>query len=147
MTIDTKSVAELTQAVELLGNNINRMAITMLICMLITIAFTFFIIRYYEKLSNHALGRFDPDKASKLFDSGRVPELLAYCVKFIKKHPNDVNILFHLGRAQYTTGDFKEAQLSFQRAAELNPHYRSVVNPYLDEIRAQEVAAREATTI
>lgn len=144
MSIDNQSVAELTQAVELLGENINRMAITMLLCMLITIAFMFFIIKHYEKISNHSLGRLDPDKASKLFDSGKNSEPFAYCRKFIHKFPNDVNILFYLGLAHYATGNLAKAQHNFHRAAELNPHYKDVVLPYLDEIMAQEVAARSA---
>jgi len=66
MNVDNESIIELTKAVELLGNNINRMSISILVAMLITLAFMWFIIKHYEKVSNHSLGSFNPDKASKI---------------------------------------------------------------------------------
>lgn len=105
--------------------------------MFISMAFMWFIIKYYEKLSNYSLGSFNQDKASKLYETNRLQDLLKYCLKFHSKYPNDVQITFYLGLAYYKLGNFSLARQHFESAAELNPHYKESVQPYLEEISMQ----------
>lgn len=137
MNIDKQSVVELTRALDMLSGSINRMVIIMAICMFISMAFMWFIIKYYEKLSNYSLGSFNQDKASKLYETNRLQDLLKYCLKFHSKYPNDVQITFYLGLAYYKLGNFSLARQHFESAAELNPHYKESVQPYLEEISMQ----------
>jgi len=104
--MDNQSIIELTRAAELLASSITRMTFFMAISMFVLIGFTWFIIKYYEKLSNHSLGSFNSEKAQKLFDTNRVQELLKYCLKYQRKYPNDVQINFHLGLTHYRLGNF-----------------------------------------
>jgi len=145
VNIDKQSVVELTRAVDMLGGSINRMAIIMAICMFISIAFMWFIIKYYEKLSNYSLGSFNPDKASSLYETNKLQDLLKYCLKFHSKYPHDVQITFYLGLTYYKLGNFSLARQYFQSATELNPHYKESVEPYLEEISIQMNSVKDAS--
>jgi len=140
--VDLPAVDSLNESVLLLADSIHELVYGLLACFVVALGVCFVILKYYRVLSglsSYRHGRFSSEKASRLFDMGKLDELLAYAEKCAKKYPNDVEIRFYIGLAFYARGDLQEAKRELETAASINPHYRDAVSAYLEAIEEHEM--------
>jgi|GEM_PF-1038338 len=140
--IDLPAIERLDDSVLLLADSINELVYGLLGCFVVALGFCYLILKYHRiisGLSAYRRGRFSSEKASRLFDMGKLEELLSYTEKCAKKYPNDVEIRFYIGLAFYARGDLQEAKRELEAAASINPHYRELVSAYLEAIEEHEM--------
>lgn len=95
------------------------------------------IIKYYENKSHDVADEFSLRKAERLDDIGDEDGLLEYCLRFISKYPNDVNVTYYLGLAYYRKKMLNESKIYFSKSIELNPNMKKTISAYLESIEEQ----------
>ncbi len=137
MEASNESILELAKSIQSLSDNIVIMEIVIIVAGLVSVGFMWLLIKHYENATNDRADEFSSRKADKLDDTGNIEELLQYCIKYVKKYPNDMTVNFYLGLAYYRKNEFIEAKKYFEKSAELNPNMRESVEGYLEVIEEE----------
>ncbi len=91
----------------------------------------------YEKDRHDSGLVFDEFKAKRLYDENKLADLISYCQKAAKKHPNDGEILWYLSLGLYQDKQYNESLDCFYRLLSVDPNYKRACEEYVLSIREQ----------
>ncbi len=139
-------VERLVGAISLLSLTIAILAISLIASSLMQIHM---VKKYRQKPDGEDINNdfeFNSNRAEKLYKENQLDELVRYTTEVLRYSPNNTDARLYLGVALYTKGEYAAAQGEFERLADMNPHLKETVEPYLEQIREKGSFSHDEST-